>query len=99
MKLSPIERVLLAIVVVLPLTVKSPETTRPPENVATSSDWVPIVKLPPKSEFSFVFRFAIDTLTSVFVSVSWVSIMLFMSAGENLLTVVESPAVLSDDET
>ena len=40
--------------VVVPFTVKSPAIVTPPLNVAVSSDWLPIVKLPPKSEFNAV---------------------------------------------
>ena len=42
------------IYVVVPFTVKSPPIVTPPLNVAVSDDWLPIVKLPPKSEFNAV---------------------------------------------
>ena len=47
------------IYVVVPFTVKSPAIVTPPLNVAVSDDWLPIVKLPPKSEFNAVYFYTL----------------------------------------
>ena len=82
---------LLSVILIVSLWyVVSPATVKLPVIVIVSSACVPIVIFPPKSAFR-----ADTTSAVVVVFVWWVSIILWISAGVNLLIVDTVPSVLS----
>ena len=88
-------------VVVVPLTIRLPPTVTPPVKVATSFDWLPIVKLPPISAARAVLTSSVVVvfvLAELRVTVSLLELVVIVippAAANVRVSVAESAITLS----